>query len=536
MSLQPLLIAAAGARPSRTKPAPPSGGFGAARAARRLGLSFACLSLLAVPLAAEQLRVTFEDGRPERQLPLSRIEANSLEWFVSANALAIALDLERFWRPETRKLVLKLGERRVQVSVDTRLVLDDGRDVLLHVPVRYQRGSVMLPLEFLKRVLDPSSDSTLRFDRERLALHVGRTPTDVARIDYRIESGDTEVHIHMSRSFRHRVQATSRELIRVRIFDAQIDPLAVAAERPEALIRSVRAEQRSREAVIYLELDDRVDDYESRTRNRGRTIVVSLRRPLESMPLPEFKLPEPAALDAPRDGKRCATLVIDAGHGGTDAGVQGSGLVEKDVTLELASRLKRRLRRSTDLRVELLRDADRAIADDRRAELANKMSGDLLVSLHCNGWFDRQASGFEVLFVGPQAMLRTTGGAGNHDESDFRPWKSAQLPFAGRSEVFANMLQVELGGKLGIPNRGARESDVDFLKGIAMPAVLVELGFLTNPDEADALAAPAFADALADAIAAAVERYCVQYEAGELDGQRFGIPNVGTDVRGATRR
>jgi len=191
------------------------------------------------------------------------------------------------------------------------------------------------------------------------------------------------------------------------------------------------------------------------------------------------------------------------------------------------------LQGSTRLRVELLRDGDRAITDDRRAELANKMNGDLLVSLHCNGWFDRQASGFEVLYVGPQAMLRTSGADVGAD--DFRAWNSAQLPFAGRSQVFANLLQVELGGKLTIPNRGARESDLDFLKGIAMPAVLVELGFLTNPDEADALAAPAFADTIAEAIAAAVERYCEQYEAGQLDGERFGIPNVETNVRGATR-
>lgn len=504
-----------------------------------VGGALVAVMLLAAPLAAEDLRVQFEDGRPERRLGLSRVESESLEWYVSANALALALDLERFWKPETRKLVLKLGERRVQVSVDTRLVLDDGRDVLLRVPVRYRRGNVMLPLEFIERVLDPSSDGTLRFDRSQLLLQVGRTQTDVARIEYRTEGGDPEVHIHMSRAFRHRVQATSHELIRVRIFDAQVDPVAVAAERPLPLIRTVRAEQRSREAVLYLELDERVDDYESRTDNRGRTIVVTLRRPLDPMPLPEFKLPEPTtALDTPTDGKRCALLILDAGHGGTDTGVRGSGLIEKDVTLELAIQMKRLLRRKTDMRVELLRDADRAITDDRRAELANKMNGDLLISLHCNGWFDHDAAGFEVLFVGSQAMLRTTGGS--NDATDFRPWNSAQLPFAGRSEIFANMLQIELGNQVRIPNRGARDSDLDFLKGIAMPAVLVELGFLTNPSEADALSDPAFTESIATAIAAAVERYCEQYEAGQLDGEQFGIPRLGsplneTPTRGATR-
>ena len=85
--------------------------------------------------------------------------------------------------------------------------------------------------------------------------------------------------------------------------------------------------------------------------------------------------------------------------------------------------------------------------------------------------------------------------------------------------MLAQLLQNELEKHISLENRGAREADLDFLRGLAMPAVMVEVGFLTNPTEADALVAPDFADALADAIAAAVQRYCAQQR---RDGGRFG--------------
>jgi N-acetylmuramoyl-L-alanine amidase len=502
-------------------------------------VSLGIMSLaFALPALAEDVRIEYEDGRRTANLALARLENDSMEWFVSADALSRALDLERFWRPELRKLVFKVGDRRIQVTVDTRLVLDEDREILLHVPVRYRGGSVMLPLEFVDAVLDPASDGGIRFRRDNLSIAVGRRETDIVRIEYDARSGDTEVRIHMARGFRHRVQATSHELLRVHIFDARIDPVSVAAERPAPLIRTVRAEQRGEEAVLDRELDRRIDGYESRTRHNGRTIVLVLQRPLEPMPLPEFKLPETAQTAPEPDQKRCNLVVLDAGHGGADTGVQGSGLSEKDVTLELAKRVKRVLERKTNFRVELLRSADRALTHDRRAELANKMGGTVLISLHCNGWFDPAASGFEVLFVGPQTMMESgdmMSRANSNELDDFRPWNSAQLPFAGRSQVLAQLLQIEMGHRLELPNRGAKESDIDFLKGIAMPAVMLEVGFLTNPQEADAVSDQAFANNLAEAVVSAVERYCEQFEAGELDADRVGLPATAPESRGARR-
>ncbi|HZM16473.1 MAG TPA: N-acetylmuramoyl-L-alanine amidase [Candidatus Krumholzibacteria bacterium] len=483
-------------------------------------LACALFCLATAPAGAEVLQVRFEDGRPAAELGLQRLEAASLEWYVAANDVVRALGLERFWKPETGKLVIKIGETKLQVTVDTRLVVVGDDDVLLHLPVRYRAGSVYLPLEFLETVLAPAAGPSWHFDRSRLQLTVGGGGADVLGIDYETVSGDTEVRLHLARSFQHRVQATSKELVRVRLFDAVVNPLALVGDAPAPLVRRLRAEQRGSEALLYLELDPNVDGFDASTRDGGRTLVILLRRGLEPTPQPEFKLPETAQRESfrPEGAARrgCSVLLLDAGHGGDDAGVRGSGLVEKDLTLELANRLRPQLEAALPLRVELLRSSDRSITDERRAELANKSGGDILVSLHCNGAFSPGASGFEVLFVGPHTVgnRAQTAAAGN-----FLPWQNAQGPYATRSQQLAQVLQTELGKRLSLPNRGAREANLTFLRGVAMPAVVVEVGFLTNAGEAGTLQSPEYATQLAAGIAAAVQRLC---DRSAAEGERMG--------------
>jgi N-acetylmuramoyl-L-alanine amidase len=90
--------------------------------------------------------------------------------------------------------------------------------------------------------------------------------------------------------------------------------------------------------------------------------------------------------------------------------------------------------------------------------------------------------------------------------SDFVSWDTVQQPFVEKSRMLAEYLQVELGRRLSIPNRGAKQADVELLKGAAMPAALLEVGFLTNPDEAATITGDAFANDLAAGVVAAMRR------------------------------
>jgi N-acetylmuramoyl-L-alanine amidase len=450
----------------------------------------------------QELRIQFEDGRPVQRLPLERLEPGSQEWYVGANLLCRALDVERFWKPETGKLVLKIEGERVQTTVDTRLVLQGDDEVLLHVPVRYRRGSVMLPLDLIERVLGPMAG--MQLDRGSLTLQIGRGRNDIEALEFVQLGEDTQMSVRLSRRIRYRVETTASEIVRLRLYGAEIAPVTLARDAPTRHVRNVRAEQLEDEAVIYIELAQRLDDADAHDEDDGRTIVVTLRPRLASAPPPEFKLPGGESPVA--SGERsCRRIMLDAGHGGYDTGVRAAGLMEKDVTLELVRRIESVLERRFDLEVELLRQGDRAYTADRRAELANKSNADVVISLHCNAWFDETAQGFEVLFVGPgQQGVQSARQAG----PDFRPWRTAQQPYAARSQTLAQHLQSEMGRVLPVENRGAREADIEFLRGLSMPAVLIEVGFLTNPREAALIGDPTFPERMAEAIGTAMRRYC----------------------------
>src|SRR2546426_9697330 len=115
------------------------------------------------------------------------------------------------------------GAGRIQVTVDTRLVLDTDQDLLLHVPVRYRQGGGMLPLEFLERVLAPAMGGTIQFDRAGLALVVSSgAGSDVTGVDYDVSPDATQVRVHLTRALKYRVEATSHEIVRLTLFEARI--------------------------------------------------------------------------------------------------------------------------------------------------------------------------------------------------------------------------------------------------------------------------------------------------------------------------
>jgi N-acetylmuramoyl-L-alanine amidase len=384
------------------------------------------------------------------------------------------------------------------------LVLDGPDEVLLREPVLYRRGAVMLPLELLERVIAPRLGDGARLDRATLDLVLGRTAGDVVGVEYEPGAAVTRVRVRLSRAFDYRAQATSRQLVRLRLDGARIDPVALAADRPAPLVRSVRAEQSGGAAVLYFELEAAAG-FADRAEDDGRTIVLDLQRGATSLP-PQVSARTPRLRPMPRAADSLDVVVLDPGHGGFDRGARVAGVDEPDVTLALALALRPILERDLGARVVLTRDGDATLSAGSRAERANRSGGDVFVSLHCNTWFDPRARGFEVLYA---PLRRSTAGdaalASMHEGvTDFVPWDVAHLPYAERSRALAQELAAALSQVLGDAGRGARAADVEVLHGATMPAVVLELGFLTNAADRAALADAGFATRVGQALVTAV--------------------------------
>lgn len=210
-------------------------------------------------------------------------------------------------------------------------------------------------------------------------------------------------------------------------------------------------------------------------------------------------------------------IVIDAGHGGHDAGATGvSGAVEKHISLALARALRDRLRDDPRFEVYLTREDDRYLTLRERAEFANRVRADLFLSIHCNSGRRVGARGVEIFIPGFRASDEETRVLTELENAGEVHEKSAgggvdgllgdlaladQLQHSARA---AEILLQELTLAAETENRGLKQAPFWVLLGSNMPAVLVETGFVTNPEEGRLLTDPVYRDRLAVAAAGAL--------------------------------
>ena len=222
-------------------------------------------------------------------------------------------------------------------------------------------------------------------------------------------------------------------------------------------------------------------------------------------------------------------VVIDAGHGGVDPGALGPrGTREKDVTLAIAREVAALLRASRSLEVRLTRDRDTLIALRDRPLLANRWRGAstaagrpaLFLSIHANAHRDPAARGFESYFLSEALTedarrVAAMENAAQQYERNARPADALGFilddlrrnHYLRESSGWAAVVQGRLAGAHPGPNRGVKQAGFVVLEGAFMPAVLVEVAFISNRSEEALLSDPAARRRLARELAGAVEDF-----------------------------
>lgn len=196
------------------------------------------------------------------------------------------------------------------------------------------------------------------------------------------------------------------------------------------------------------------------------------------------------------------TVVVDPGHGGFDSGALGNGLEEKDITLAISRALGADLR-AAGARVVLTRSTDRTIGPPGqiaagladRADLANRVGGDVFVSVHANALNDPSIRG----------VMTFSGLASGYVGGVLRSQRLVTL-----SRQLANDVQASVVRQTGAVDAGVSGADFYVLGYARMPAVLVETGFLTNAGEAAQLANPRYQQAVAYGISRGVTRFLAE--------------------------
>jgi N-acetylmuramoyl-L-alanine amidase len=283
-----------------------------------------------------------------------------------------------------------------------------------------------------------------------------------------------------------------------------------------------RIEVEERQIVLTLTGEDVVGSWYSL--ESPYRIVLDLRKGVAPITAP------PGGRSARRKLPGIRTIVIDPGHGGSETGAIGpGGVVEKDVTLALANRLASLLRSRLAVRVILTRTTDEQVDLTRRTALANEYDADLFVSIHLNAALRKGASGTETYFLSLEASddlarqaaerenADTTGAIDPASDLKLILWDLAHQQYLKDSSAFAEAVQDELSRATQTLNRGVKQAPFRVLIGATMPAALVEVGFLSNPDEERRLATAEHQLLLAEAIYRGIERFKAGYE------ERLGI-------------
>jgi N-acetylmuramoyl-L-alanine amidase len=221
---------------------------------------------------------------------------------------------------------------------------------------------------------------------------------------------------------------------------------------------------------------------------------------------------------AAHDRRSRRVIVVDAGHGGHDPGAEGSNHHEKELTLAAARALKARLERTGRYTVVLTRGDDTYVGLDRRVAIARKADADLFISLHADSVADKALRGASVYPLSERgaerAARRFAGENWLEDTSIGRdPMVTrilldlTQRATTNRSAVFAKVLLDSIADDTLLLNRSHRDAGFAVLLAPDVPAVLLEMGFITNGQDERALADPRKRQRLMNGVAEAVDQY-----------------------------
>lgn len=358
-------------------------------------------------------------------------------------------------------------------------VLVNGQAVMLPVPLKFLEDEVYVPTVFLNQLFPV----TLSRMPQVLSLTLGHLrDTTLLRIETDTEAYYSSIAV-TSTSFRIYLQADCR----LRRLD------------PTGLVRRIDFAQRNG-TELFITTHQPCYCRLSRT---GSSITVRF---------------------VPRVRRRINTIVIDPGHGGRDPGALGRRLKEKDINLDIALRLRKRLRQTLSAEVVLTRERDDYLGLAERPRRANALPADLYLSVHCNAAPDApSAQGFETYFLSAartdweRAVMARENAALDFDVPDTNQTRAdlvgsilrdlAQNEYLKESQVLAERIQSAANLWLRGKDRGVKQADFLVLRNAYMPAVLVECGFLTNAAEEKLLGDGNYRERVATALASGLAQF-----------------------------
>ena len=436
-------------------------------------------------------------------------------------------------------LTVTAGTQTIALSPGQSLASVNGRLISLPTAPLREGRTWYVPVDFVPRALGPALGSRVELRKPSRLILVGdiRAPRVVGRMEPL--GSVARLTLDVAPATPHTIAQDGQRLI-VR-FDADTLDAALPATTSPDLIANIRPGDGP--ASLGIDLGPRFASFRTSDapgdRGAGRIVIDVIGQTTEAQPpSPGPPQPQPQPQDVPplidlAPSGTLRVIVIDAGHGGSEEGAKGpGGALEKNVTLSVARRLKAALEARLGVRVILTRDGDVTMGLDERAALANNNKADLFVSLHANASVRPGMTGAEVFYL----SLDEYGDAGERvarGESEPLPvfgggtrdievilWDMAQARYIQESAALAQAVEASLRERVPMSPRAIQQAPFRVLVGANMPAVLVEMGFITNAAQEKQLQSDEFQNLIVQGLLESITRFRDARSAARTSGAR----------------
>ena len=446
---------------------------------------------------------------------------------IALSTLANLFDFEVPTDDLSNTITITSNSQNIILTADDRLASVRDRLVSLSSPPRQVNGQWLVPQDFISRALAPIATQSIDVRAQSGLILIGDVLVPRVTVRFRPQIFSANLEIDVTPSASHTITEEQGRLL-IKFTANAVDVVRVARPRGD-IVKEILVD--SSLPGLSIELGPTFESFDvssPETTNGEVKILVDLKAiipPAVSTTVPpvaERDIPLPVREGLPDFGVSSSirTIVIDAGHGGSDNGSQGpSGTLEKNVTLNVARRLRDALEARLGARTILTRNRDTVVELDERAAIANNNEADLFISLHANSSVSPLPSGAEVFFLsideyGAEAReladrqgnyLPVVGGYVR--EIDMILWEMAQARHLADSAHFAQLVETELRRRVRMSPRPVQPAPFRVLVGANMPAILIEMGFISNAQQERELASGTFQNSVVEAIVSSVFRF-----------------------------
>jgi N-acetylmuramoyl-L-alanine amidase len=424
-------------------------------------------------------------------------------------------------RNRRKSLELYFNSTQIRMQQDNPTVRLNNARVTLAQPVRFMDGTWMVPVDFVTTILPTIINQTVEYKRGENRIFVGGMRPNSFTLHLSPLQDGAQLTIQFTEQVNVRTAAQNGKWI-LYLGNHPVEPIESNFEFRNPYVSQVTFDDHDGVPKLIVTPSAPGFDFYPKLGEGGKVLVANIMKPGATMaqqaPVPSqppAQTPPVPAAPPPATGPQVITptvvpnlslpaVVLDAAHGGTDVGAHGKdGLLEKNLTMQLAGQAQKALQATGKYRVVLTRTSDVNVGFDQRAAEANIAHPIAFISFHA-GNLGPSTPRVMIYSYRPSSPLAMAPAP--DPQSLFINWDKVQLHFMNQSSRLAQDLQQDLERTTRVASTPPMEVPVRVLQSIAAPAVAIEVGSLTPGGNSAALTDPSFQQEIGDAVVTAIAR------------------------------